>query len=362
MLSIKKKYKTGILAIAAIAVTASCNKIPGVEPIATTPVTGSSILAIISADTTYSILKASVDKASTNTTFGSRLDSVLNNKTNKLTLFALDNNAFRITAPALGIPASSAAAIPSLLRAGQLDTLLRYHIIPQNVPAAAIPLAKADTILNLQMPTLFRLAPPFVQMNIYPSRKGAGAWANTTPIIQTDIAAANGTIHKVAYLVAPPTLALAQIIYADPQFSLLTAAIIRGDSGQVGLNRIDSVLKTPVGPNITVFAPTNAAFNAIGFTSAAAINATPVQTIRGIVVYHVLGTRAFSVNLPTVTTSVRTLLPPPFPPLVFDYSTGGLKLKAAGYVTGEPLANITTADKNGINGVVHIIDKVLRPQ
>lgn len=77
---------------------------------------------------------------------------------------------------------------------------------------------------------------------------------------------ANGVIHHTAFLVAPPSQVLAQIIYSDPNLTYFRGAIARADSGQTGLNKIDSLLKYPV-VNMTVLAPNNAAFQALLDTS-----------------------------------------------------------------------------------------------
>ena len=44
------------------------------------------------------------------------------------------------------------------------------------------------------------------------------------------------------------------------------------------------------------------------FSNPALYGALSAQTVKGILVYHILGSRAFSVNLPTTATNVPTLL------------------------------------------------------
>ena len=104
--------------------------------------------------------------------------------------------------------------------------------------------------------------------------------------------------------------------------------------------------------------------------------------VKGILVYHVLGKRAFTNNFPTTETAVPTLLNSGLP------SHPGLKIKSTftspnPFVTAatvkdvynnSPAANIIinaspltpdpigTSDQSFVNGVLHKIDKVLLPQ
>lgn len=335
--SIEKIFSALLLVM--ILTIVGCNKVPLADTSMITPVTTNTIGDVISNTASYSILKAAVTKAG--------LLGTISRPGATLTVFAPDDNAFI----ASGIPAAAIAA----LDAATLKSLLSYHIIPQAVPSANIPM----TFPNQSMPTFLTLLAPFVTNPIFLSKRGSAAWANNVPILQADIAASNGVIHRVATVVSPPSLLLKQILTADTAFSFLRAAITRADSGQVGLNRFDSAMNYAVA-NLTVFAPTNNAFRTtLGIPDSSAFRGLPVMTVRGIIAYHLLGTRAFVVNLPTVTTGVSTLIGA-VPALTIDWSTGALRLKGAG--NGAALFSITTPDRNAVNGVIHKIDGVLRPQ
>jgi hypothetical protein len=189
--------------------------------------------------------------------------------------------------------------------------------------------------------------------------------------------------------------------------SFFSAAISRGDSAQVGTARIDSLLNLPIGPNFTVFVPTNAAMRqlltgqitlaliaqglppATAAATAASLAATPAvfanpalfgalsaQTVKGIVVYHILGVRAFTVNFPTTATPVPTLLNSAVPthpgvtlmatfagPFVSAASVKGIANPTASnlILNASPLSGLNS-DQHFINGVLHKIDQVLRPQ
>lgn len=132
------------------------------------------------------------------------------------------------------------------------------------------------------------------------------------------------------------------VVIADDRFTLLEAAVVRAG--------LADALRTTA--NITVFAPTDAAFRAAGFADVAAINATPVATLASVLQYHVLGTRAISSGIPTADNTA-------LPTLLTTNGTVYVTKKATGVsVNG---ARVTQADVEASNGVIHVIDKVLLP-
>ncbi|HEX4374523.1 MAG TPA: fasciclin domain-containing protein [Puia sp.] len=401
---------SSLLLIFAIFVCVSCNK-DFEEPAApTNPTSGQTIWQIINAGSNYTILKAAIARADSGQVGTSRIDSILNTNGNSLTLFAVDDNAFALS----GISPLVIAALP----ATELQEILSYHIIPNALPSASIP----TTFPNTEMPTLLQLDPtnPLIRMNIFPWKNGAGnLYVNNIPVTTADQLASNGVIHNVAAIVNPPSELLAQIIYGDPDLTYFTAAIARADSGQVGLNKFDSLLKYPL-VNMTVLAPTDSAFQAILYgeiygallqegvpsgtaaAEAGALSSSPTvfsnpalysvltaATVQGIVAYHILAIqsdgsyqpvdRVFSVNFPTdpgqfVKTLVNaSTVGQAHPGIMAQATFTGpfvTSLQFTGLGTFPPggtpysggAANTITFDEIGVNGVVHKIDKVLLPQ
>ncbi len=402
--NINKLLNTAFVMASTITLLTACNKdVPAANAIKTPDVTGQSIADIINTDAGFTILKAAVARASTSTASPS-LNTLLSDRTGVYTLFAPTDAAFQLS----GIPSSAALVA---FRPGQLDTLLRYHIVGgQALTGSTIP----STFPNLQVPSLFVLAqpsptlPPGLRLSLFPSKRGTAFWVNNIPLTQTDIQAANGVIHKTATLVSPPSQFLWDRINTDVNLTFFKAAIQRADSGTTAATSLQgaAVLQNPAA-NLTMFVPNDIAMQTIltglitqaliaqgvppatAAAQAAALASTPAvfsnpalygalsaQTVKGIVVYHILGTRAFSINIPTTATSVPTLLNgavPTHPGVSIQATFGATGVTAAsvkGLVNSTPsniLINPTpapggTSDQHYINGVLHIIDQVLRPQ
>jgi uncharacterized surface protein with fasciclin (FAS1) repeats len=98
-----------------------------------------------------------------------------------------------------------------------------------------------------------------------------------------------------------------------------------------------------------------------------------------LIAYHVLGTRAFTVNLPTTATNFQTLLNGVIPthpgvsiaatfatPPGFSVSAatvrGAANPSASNIQINPTPAPGGSSDQNYVNGIIHIIDQVLRPQ
>jgi transforming growth factor-beta-induced protein len=137
---------------------------------------------------------------------------------------------------------------------------------------------------------------------------------------------------------------IAAIASADPQFSILVEALTKAD--------LATTMSQP--GTYTVFAPTNAAFTAL-FTQlgVSGIDQLSGDALRPILLYHVLGSKAVSTGLSSG--YVSTLSP----------ATGGrfvsLKVDVGSGVKLNSASNVTAADIQASNGVIHVIDKVLLP-
>jgi uncharacterized surface protein with fasciclin (FAS1) repeats len=115
--------------------------------------------------------------------------------------------------------------------------------------------------------------------------------------------------------------------------------------------------------NLTVFAPSDAAFDTLatqlGFADASAmVSALPASALASILSYHLLPSAKDAATLAAQGTSQSTL---------YDFggaasslrldTSAGVRITDAALTT----ATVTTADVDADNGVVHVIDKVLVP-
>lgn len=402
------------LFVAMVFFIVSCNKdLPKPTPIIYPPVNNSTttIGAAISSDTTLSFFKAAATKAG--------VLAALSDSTKLFTVFLPNNDAFRVS----GIPS---VAVVNSLPLTSLVPLIQYHIIPgQQFTSANIP----STFPNIQLPTLFTIGslpgtPLLLNLSTFPSTRPNGFWDNNIPVIAPDMKFSNGVVHLVAALVAPPSQILKDAMYSNPNLTYFKAAIARADSGQTGLNKLDSLLGYAV-TNMTVLAPSDAAFQTLVFglafqgyldylkslgvvpnatdsanafaTANGAVAAGPAflstnnvttAEVAGIMAYHFLATpnpntgafepniRAFSVNFSSTpafyTTLVNTVVAA-HPGIMAQATFTGpfvTNLQFTGLGTFPPggapysgaAATAISLDNHCVNGVYYVIDKVLLPQ
>lgn len=303
----KNFLKQIFVAVAAIVLVGSgCKKNETPAP--------STILDVVNTNPNFSTLKAAIEKAG----IGSALAS------GTLTVFAPDNDAFATA----GITASTLGT----LTPAQVADILTYHVLGVRVSAADVPVS--DAVVTLQ------------GKKVFASRNANGVFVNGIKVKTADVQASNGIIHIIENVLIPPTQTIQQIAAGNPNLSLLVAAVTKAGL----LNAIGGDGK------FTVFAPTNAAFNAAGFNSAEDINAAPTNLITTVVSYHVLGTNAFASDLINGAT---------VPTLQGGTLTIGTTPPSVKITTSSnPVSNIVVSGGVNIvatNGVVHLIDRVLLP-
>lgn len=160
-----------------------------------------------------------------------------------------------------------------------------------------------------------------------------------------------GNDHDETVLPGPKNLAE---VASEQGFTALGAAVTKAG--------IAGTLTNPAA-QLTVFAPTDAAFNdlarRLGFADAAAmVNALPATALQGILTYHVLPARRGSGDLSAAGATQATAYSYAGAParLGFDFSNG-VRITDAALTT----ATVTTANVTASNGVIHVVDKVLVP-
>ncbi len=250
---------------------------------------------------------------------------------NKLTLFAPTNAAF------------TAAGITTLPDKATLNAVLKYHVIDDDVRAAELPAGSA---------TITTLGGKF-----YLSNNGAnGVFINgTTKVTVTDIAGSNGVVHVIDRTLIPPSKTIAGIATdlstaSSPQFTQLVAALARTSGTDTDL--LAAVSNGDA--NLTVFAPTDAAFQQLyDALDVAGVNDIPLATLTAVLQHHVVAARVFSTDL--VNGNVATL-------------NGNVTISATNKTITDGSGNVANLSTNAAllnvlatNGVIHTIDHVLLP-
>lgn len=234
-----------------------------------------------------------------------------------LTVFAPTDAAF----------ANLPAGLLDSLSPEQLTRILQYHVLGTEVFAGDLQAEQA--------------AESLLGEDLYITAGDNGAFVNgSSEIITTDVDVNNGVIHAIDEVLLPNEfLNVVQIAMKDYNLSALVSAV--SDAGLVSTLEGD-------GP-FTVFAPTNAAFEA----ASATIESLTAQQVEEVLLYHVAAQEILSGNLPapggqtTVTTAQGE-----------DIT---VNVDNSGNVTLNGSVNVIDVDRQGTNGVIHVIDGVLVP-
>ncbi|SNR63870.1 Uncaracterized surface protein containing fasciclin (FAS1) repeats [Lutibacter agarilyticus] len=277
------------------------------------------ISEVILFDPNYTILVAALKTAEL-------LETV--STTDDLTLFAPDNAAF------------IAAGITSLdgLDKEALTPILLYHVLGAKVLSTQLPEdGMATTLSSDQMMYLGYLNNGVVLIN------------GLTKITGVDMEKSNGVVHTIDRTLMPPSGDVVDIAIAlsdmgdDSEFTVLVS-LLASDT----YSDVTAALKAA--ENVTVFAPTDAAFGEISDLIATLTE----EQIRTVLTYHAAPARVFSTDL--VEGQVIGML-------------NGQTLKIKSIIDAliviedktEDNAILNEVNIHGSNGVIHVVDKVLIP-
>ncbi len=247
--------------------------------------------------------------------------------TQDITVFAPNNDAF------------ANAGITSLdgISKEDLTSILQYHVIGSVVKAANVPVNGDATMLNQEKIYIGELANGDLKIN------------GLSKITGIDIMKSNGVIHTIDRTLTPPArntvdilAAISQMSGEKQEFTTLVGILTSPDYADI-LNTLNTA------SDVTIFAPTDAAFAAISST----IETLTVDQIKQVLTYHVDASRTFSTDLMNGQT-IGTL-----------NTSSDLTINIGNNVTISDTtaddANIIEVNKHGSNGVIHVIDKVLIP-
>lgn len=254
------------------------------------------------------------------------VDALLN--TPNLTIFAPTNEAF--AASGLDLDALSAETIANVLT---------YHVVPSKVLSSGIP----------------RDAATLNGAKLWFSLVTSGNFINgDTEIVAVDIQSGSGVVHVIDNVLLPPAGNLVETavsLSASGEFTSLVAALTRTANEGTAAQNLITVLSGN-GP-FTVFAPTNAAFQALLDSNSAwnGLGDIPLETLIAVLTYHVVPAKAFDKDVAGAVDGNNQLPTANGGKLTFDLSN--FKINTNTTITG--------VNTNASNGVIHVIDKVLLP-
>merc|ERR1712008_13437 len=176
-----------------------------------------------------------------------------------------------------------------------------------------------------------------------------GVMINDSTVSTADIAADNGVIHEIDAVLVPSTVDVSALlttcltipevaIGADPEFTTLVTALSTAD-----------LVETLSGDGpLTVFAPTNAAFDALGDVVTQLLLPCNSAALTSILKYHVVDGKIESGDLVDGQTAVT-----------LEGTAVDVKINANGVMIND--STVSTADIAASNGVIHEINAVLVP-
>ncbi|MDG2124778.1 MAG: fasciclin domain-containing protein, partial [Verrucomicrobiales bacterium] len=263
----------------------------------------------------YSTLVAAIDAAELQDAVATLED---------ITVFAPNNRAFA------AIPAEDLGALLEDKEA--LTQVLLYHVLGVRAESRDVESGAVETLLEGES----------VQLRVkkYWGGRYRRINVNDARVVDADVGATNGVIHGINSVLEPgfeavPTLL--ELAAGDPNFSVLAGLVEQ--AGLAGVLAQDY-------RKLTVFAPTNEAFEAVPEEALAAVASDPRQ-LRKVLLNHLLFREVTSSDLESGTIRSAARLP-----LEVVVSDSGITIGGA---------NAGPADIEASNGVLHVIDAVLLP-
>lgn len=164
-------------------------------------------------------------------------------------------------------------------------------------------------------------------------------------IIAVDGVTTNGIVHIIDSVIVPPSISpivgtIVAPAYFNKNFTTLISAVENANADLLSI----LLGNGPSGNGLTLFAPTNAAFEAAGIID--------VNGQDAVLTYHVLDATITAAQLPTTMGAAAEV-----------QAIGGnfYLSNNGGPVTINGSTTVTMTDITGSNGVVHVIDNVLIP-
>jgi uncharacterized surface protein with fasciclin (FAS1) repeats len=295
-----------------------------------TPTPNTDIARYFKENSKFSLLDSALTKAN--------LYGALNGA--EFTILAPNNGAFTTFLNSLGT--KSIAATPTVT----LEAILKYHVLSSKVLSTSLtPRAYTSTI----SPSKFGAN---VNLSLYIKKDASGVrFNNQASVVTADLVATNDIVHEIGAVLDLPTIAT--FVGADDSLSVLLANAVTITSPNVV-----NVLSNP-SSSLTLFAPNN---NAWPFfysqNNVTNWNAIQASSRSATILTHVVDgiNRSSSLIKDQIlqTNQANNKL------TVFSITPGVIIManEASGI---QNRATVVTADVQGVNGVMHITNRVFRP-
>jgi transforming growth factor-beta-induced protein len=240
------------------------------------------------------------------------------------TVFAPTNDAFNALFNTLGVNGVED------LTAEQLTPILLYHVIGAEVKAADVSTA--------YLATLNTTAPGNNSVLLYADASMGVKLNGSSNVTATDVMTSNGIIHVIDKVLLPTNVV--DIAINNSNFSILVEAVVK--AGLVDALKAE-------GP-FTVFAPTNAAFEALfAQLGVSGISDLTAEQLTPILLYHVVSGNVRAADV------MSGMVPTLNPDAQIDIMVSDMGVKLNG------TTNVVATDVQGTNGVIHVIDAVILP-
>jgi uncharacterized surface protein with fasciclin (FAS1) repeats len=237
-----------------------------------------------------------------------------------LTVFAPTDDAFA------KLPKGTVENLLKPENRGQLQAILKYHVIAGKLMAGDVISRSGATTLNGQR----------LDFTV----KSGSVMVDNARVVKTDIKASNGVIHVIDSVVLPSSISIVETAKNAGKFNtLLIAATEAGIAGTLSND----------GP-FTIFAPTDEAFAKLpDGTVESLLKPENRSKLVKILKYHVVPGRVYSSDVVKINRA-KTL------------EGDDLRIAAGGSGVRINDALVIKTDLDASNGVIHVVDRVILPQ
>lgn len=259
--------------------------------------------------------------------------------TGPFTVFAPSNAAFTDLLNATGLDLNNLSTEEEAL----VRNILLNHVIAGATISSSDLIASGSGYTNTQA-----TGPNGENLSLYFTTSGGVEINGMSTVTSADNTATNGIVHIVDTVITLPTIAT--FATSNDNLSILVDALAYADTGSPTVPYINTVSDAEASP-FTVFAPSNAAFaSLLTELNISALSDLDTATVNAVLTYHIVNNA--NVQSDELSTGTVTTL------------GGDITADTSNFTLTDPngrVSNIVTSlvDIQGINGVVHVIDKVL---